>query len=291
MGTPSCSPSWWSRWRSWGRLRSDEMKALATGINFWLASATCSGSTTRNPPRRWTLRSNRQPRELRLLQTAIFRRQSESSLGGQTLMAALLESTKRDARYMKGYPARPRLLGQEGGRARVRPPGRGSLRRAPRDEIALPTPPGGDRILRASAPRPLPQVDRRERRSSSPWRLAVPNWRLAGGNAGTARVRARRTPRSRRSHGRGRTRHGERPRRGPSRSVPDSAVGPGAASNRAARVASRPAAVAPRARGLVASRMALGGSVRRRRRAGEEVGPDRLRHRSARDGRAVRTAP
>ncbi len=54
--------------------------------------------------------------ELRLLQTTIFRRQSEASLDGRTLTASLLEATKRTMPLMmKGYPAAATrgLLGRE----------------------------------------------------------------------------------------------------------------------------------------------------------------------------------
>jgi hypothetical protein len=54
--------------------------------------------------------------ELRLLQTTIFRRQSEAGPDGQTLMASLLEATKSTMpRFMKGYPAAATrgLLGRE----------------------------------------------------------------------------------------------------------------------------------------------------------------------------------
>jgi hypothetical protein len=63
--------------------------------------------------------------ELRLVCTAIFRRQAESSLGGQTLMSSLLESMKRKMPwYMKGYPAAATrgLLGKEYADALAVPP-------------------------------------------------------------------------------------------------------------------------------------------------------------------------
>jgi hypothetical protein len=54
--------------------------------------------------------------ELRLVQTAIFRRQAEPSVGGQTLMTSLLVSLERKMPwFMKGYPAAATrgLLGKE----------------------------------------------------------------------------------------------------------------------------------------------------------------------------------
>jgi hypothetical protein len=63
--------------------------------------------------------------ELRLLQTAIFRRQAEPSLGGQTLMSSLLASLKRKMPwFMKGYPAAATrgLLGKEYADALAVPP-------------------------------------------------------------------------------------------------------------------------------------------------------------------------
>jgi hypothetical protein len=45
--------------------------------------------------------------ELRLIQTAIYRRHARNNAGGHTLMAALLEMMQRQMRFwfMKGYPA------------------------------------------------------------------------------------------------------------------------------------------------------------------------------------------
>lgn len=63
--------------------------------------------------------------ELRLLQTTIFRRQSEASLDGQSLMASLLEATRSTMpRLMKGYPAAATrgLLGRERADALAVPP-------------------------------------------------------------------------------------------------------------------------------------------------------------------------
>ena len=98
---------------------SDEMKASRDAyIHFWLVIGHLLGIDYAQF-RRSEMDATEQPlnlHELRLLQTAIFRRQSESSLGGQTLMAALLETTKRRMPpLMKGYPAAATrgLLGQD----------------------------------------------------------------------------------------------------------------------------------------------------------------------------------
>ena len=62
--------------------------------------------------------------ELRMVAAAIFRRQAEPSLGGQTLMSALLDVTKRMMPpFMKGYPAAATrgLIGWNGRRAGYHP--------------------------------------------------------------------------------------------------------------------------------------------------------------------------
>jgi hypothetical protein len=107
---------------------SDEMQASRDAyIHFWLVIGHLLGIDY-TQFRRAELPASEQPlnlHELRLLQTAIFRRQSETSLGGQTLMAALLESTKRGMPwYLKGYPAAATrgLLGQERADALAVPP-------------------------------------------------------------------------------------------------------------------------------------------------------------------------
>lgn len=63
--------------------------------------------------------------ELRLVQSTIFRRQSEASLDGQTLMASLLEAVKSTMpRFMSGYPAAATrgLLGRQRADALAVPP-------------------------------------------------------------------------------------------------------------------------------------------------------------------------
>ncbi len=77
-------------------------------IHFWLVVGFLMGIDYERL-RHQQLKPNQQPLnfdELRVLGAAIFRRQTEPSLGGQTLMSALLDTTKRMMPpFMKGYPA------------------------------------------------------------------------------------------------------------------------------------------------------------------------------------------
>jgi hypothetical protein len=77
-------------------------------IHFWLVVGYLLGIDYERL-RHHQLKPDEQPlnfEELRMLGTAIFRRQAEPSLGGQTLMSALLDATKRMMPpFMQGYPA------------------------------------------------------------------------------------------------------------------------------------------------------------------------------------------
>jgi hypothetical protein len=98
---------------------NDEARAARDAyVHYWLAVGNLLGIDYRRL-RRGELGPNDAPLnldELRLVQTAIFRRQAESSVGGQTLMASLLVSLERKLPwFMRGYPsaATRGLLGQE----------------------------------------------------------------------------------------------------------------------------------------------------------------------------------
>jgi len=170
---------------------SDEMKAARDAyVHFWLVVGHLIGidyaesRPTEMPPTEQPLNLH----ELRLLQTAIFRRQSDSSLGGQTLMAALLESTKRRMPwFMKGYPvaATRGLLGQERADVLGVPPAGPArvtfemMRLATR--LFSPRASGqGIAVLSRISTKSLYRHWIDENAGSfPPWRLAaVPNWRL-----------------------------------------------------------------------------------------------------------------
>ena len=90
-------------------VRSEKGKAERDAyVHFWLVVGYLMGIDY-GRLRHAHLKPTEQPltvEELRMVATAIFRRQAEPSLGGQTLMSALLDVTKRMMPpFMKGYPA------------------------------------------------------------------------------------------------------------------------------------------------------------------------------------------
>jgi len=107
----------------------DAQKARDAYVHFWLVVGALLGIDYKELRRGdIELAPHEQPldlEELRLIEITILRRQSEASIGGQTLMASLLAATSsRMPWFMKGFPeaATRSLLGRQYADALAVPP-------------------------------------------------------------------------------------------------------------------------------------------------------------------------